>query len=226
VKKVLFVNSATSCHGRSANILERADLCIFTATTAEEALNIHREKHVDLLITELDPPEMAGDALCSRIRQEEELRNVSVLIICSDTPEEIRRAESCGANSYLLKPVEPERLSEHIAKFLGVMPRRDYRVIVKVQVYGVRGNATLFCTSRNISVSGLLVETDGLLAQGDRLSIMFFLPGACQIAAVGEVVRTERVESMLHHYGVRFISMSSQHRAEIEHFVAANTLPA
>ncbi len=210
---------------RDADILERADLRIFTATLAQEALRIHREEQVDLLVTDLDLPDMAGDELCSRIRQEEELRNVSVILVCSDTAEEIERTGSCGANACLLKPVEPSRLNEGIVKFLEVLPRRDYRIIVRIQVYGERGNLMLFCTSLNISVSGLLIETDGLLAQGDRLSIMFFLPDASQITAVGEVVRTERVRSMQHHYGIRFISMSPQHQAEIEQFVVANTLP-
>jgi CheY-like chemotaxis protein len=225
VKKILLVNHTTAFLAKEAGILDRVDLRIFTAGTAEEALRIHREELVDLLIAELDLPDLAGDVLCSRIRQEETLQNVSVIIVCSDTPEEIARTESCGANAHLLKPVAPGRLSESVTKFLGVLPRRDYRVVVRVQVYGVRGNATLFCTSYNISVSGLLIEADSLLAQGDRLSVMFFLPGSCQISAVGEVVRTEHVRSMQHHYGIRFISMSPQHQAEIENFVAANTMP-
>ncbi len=205
-------------------VLDRSDVHLFTASMAEEALRIHREELVDLLVTDLDLPDMAGDMLCSRVRQEEVLRKVSVVLICSDSPEEIERAESCGANARLVKPVDPVRFGEGVAKFLGVLPRRNCRVIVRVQVYGERGSATLFCTSCNISVSGLLVETDGLLAQGDRLSIMFFL-GASQITAIGEVVRTQHVKTMQHLYGIRFISIDSRHQAEIEHFVVANTLP-
>jgi CheY-like chemotaxis protein len=225
MKKVLIVNPVPMSSPVETDILNRADVCTFSAATAEEALRIHREELVDLLVTELDLPDMGGDMLCYRIRQEEALRNVSVILVCSDTPEEIERTESCGANTRLLKPVEPGQLCEDMAKFLSVFPRRDYRVIVRVQVYGERGNATLFCTSCNISVSGLLIETDGLLAEGDRISIMFFLPGTRQITAVGEIVRSVRVKSMCHHYGVRFISLSTQHQAEIEQFVAANTLP-
>ncbi len=225
MKKILFVNHTATLTAREADILDRVDLRILTADTAEDALRIHREETVDLLIAELDLPDMGGDILCARIRQEDALQSVSIIIVCSDNPEEIARAQSCGANTHLVKPVVPGRLSEDVAKFLGVLPRRDYRVVVRVQVYGVQGNATLFCTSYNISVSGILIEADSLLAQGDRLSIMFFLPGSSQITAVGEVVRTEHLRSMQHHYGIRFISLSPEHRTEIENFVAANTLP-
>jgi CheY-like chemotaxis protein len=222
MKKILLVNPASDSLARDKNILAREELRIFTAATAEEGLRIHREETVNLILTELDLPDMGGDALCSCVRQEEALKKVSIVVVCRDTAEETARAKSCGANARLLKPVKPEQLQECVGKFLDVPTRQDCRVLVRAQVYDERGATVLFGTSRNISVSGLLIESDDLLAVGDRISCMFFLPNASQITAVGEVVRTARLSRIMNQYGIKFISLKPQFQREIENFVAAS----
>lgn len=222
MKKALLINPDGDSLAWYKDILDRDDLRIFTAATAEEGLRIHREEKVNLLITELDLPDMGGDELCARIRRNSALMKVSVIIVCRDMPAEIRRADTCGANARLLKPVTPEQLDDRLGKLLAVPPRQDCRVLVRTQVYGERGATTLFCTSRNISVAGLLLECDDFLAVGDRISCMFFLPGQKQISAVGEVTRAARTSRIMHQYGVRFVSIYPHVRKEIEEFVTAN----
>jgi CheY-like chemotaxis protein len=221
MKKILIVNPVIDSLARDISILDRDELLIFTATTAEEGLRIHREDRVDLLLTELDLPGMGGDVLCSRIRHDQELKRVSIIVVCRNMPEEIKRAESCGANARLLKPVKPEQLEDCVERFLAVSTRQDCRVLVRTQVYSENGATTFFCTSYNISVSGFLLESDGLLAVGDRISCKFFLPNASQITAVGEVVRTTRLSRIINQYGIEFISLYPQVQSEIENFVAA-----
>ena len=222
MKKVLLINPDSVALAWDKNILDRDDLRIFTAATAEEGLRIHREEQVNLLITELDLPDMGGDELCARVRRNLALRKVSVAIVCRDIPAETMRADTCGANARLLKPVTPEQLDDCLVKLLAVPPRQDCRVLVRTQVFGERSGTTLFCTSRNISIAGLLLECDDFLAVGDRISCMFFLPSASQITAVGEVVWTTPLSRIMNQYGIRFISLYPQFRTEIENFVAAN----
>lgn len=226
MKKVLIIYPVGDALARDKNILDRDELRIFTASTAEEGLRIHREEMVNLLLTELDLPDMGGDVLCSRIRQDQALKRVSVVVVCRDLPEEIKRAENCGANARLLKPIKPEQLEDCVGKLLAVSTRQDCRVLVRTQVYSERGATTFFCTSRNISVSGFLLESDGLLAVGDRISCQFFLPNASQITTVGEVVRITRLSRIIHQFGIRFISLYPQVQSEIENFVAANAQAA
>jgi len=226
MKKVLLIHPSRDTLTRDTSFLDRDELRLFTATTAAEGLSIHREEMVNLLLTELDLPDMGGDVLCSRIRQNQALRRVSIVVVCRDLPEEINRAESCGANARLVKPVKPEQLEDCVGKLLAVSTRQDCRVLVRTQVYGERGATTIFCTLRNISVSGFLLESDGHLAVGNRISCQFFLPTASQITAVGEVVRTTRLSRIMNQFGIRFISLYPQVRSEIENFVAANAQTA
>jgi two-component system chemotaxis response regulator CheY len=221
MKKVLIINPVRDALARDTNILARDDLRIFTASTAEEGLRIHRKEMVNLILTDFDLPDMGGDVLCSRIRQEQTLRKVSIIVLCRDVPEEFARAKSCGANVRLLKPIKPELLEDCVGKLLDVPARQQCRVLVRAQLFGKQGMTTLFGTSRNISVSGLLIVSDDLLAVGERISCMFFLPGRRQITAVGEVVRTIRQSRIMHQYGIKFISLYPQVQTEIENFVAS-----
>jgi DNA-binding response OmpR family regulator len=221
MKKVLLINPSSDSLVTYKNLLDRDGFKIFTATTAEEGLRIHRKKMVDLLLTDLNLPDMGGDELCQLIRLEEDISKVSVIIICRNVPEEIKRAENCGANARLPRPFRLAQFDECVGKLLGVTTRQDCRVLVSVQVFDERRKGTLLGSAVNVSVSGLMIEADELLAVGDLISCRFLLPGTSLVTAAGEVVRATRKSRIVNQYGIRFISLDPQSRAEIEDFIDA-----
>ncbi len=220
MKKIIIVNSTHAFLERDKSILNRADFQIFTATSGEEALRIHREDRANLIVVDLDLPDMGGDGLCSRVRNESAIRNVSIILVCHDVLEELERVSTCGANAWVTKPVRPEQLVESVGQLLAVSLRRGYRVLLQARVRGERESTSFFCTSHNISVSGILLETDKPLDPGDGITCSFFLPGSRQIVVDGEVARCEKKPDGVCHYGVRFIDLAPNSREEIERFIA------
>jgi DNA-binding response OmpR family regulator len=220
MKKIIIVNAIHAFLERDKSILSRADFRIFTATSGKEALRIHQEEKVNLLVADLALPDMGGDVLCSLVRKESTIRNVSIILVCQNLPEELERVSTCGANAWVTKPVRPEQLVESVGQLLAVSLRRGYRVLLKAKVHGARENVSFFCTSHNISVSGILLETEKLLEPGNRITCTFFLPGSRQIAVDGEVVRFDKKSDGMHHYGVRFTDLAPEFREEIERFIA------
>jgi DNA-binding response OmpR family regulator len=220
MKKILLVNTVVTFYNRNKSLLNRAEFRILTANSGEEALEVHRREQADLIIAELDMPDMPGDLLCAHLRTEKELKNVSVILVCADTPEDRNRVAQCGANAWITKPINPKKLLERIGQLLAVSTRKGYRVLLKAHIRGEQESAPFFCTSHNISATGILFETDKFLGQGDRITCTFFLPGACQITADGEIVRSLRIPDGGFHYGVRFINLAPEYRGEIERFVA------
>ena len=69
MKKILLVNHQEAFLQRNKNLLNRAGFLILTATSASEALRVHSEQSVDVVISLLEMPQMGGDALCTLIRQ-------------------------------------------------------------------------------------------------------------------------------------------------------------
>ena len=219
MKKVLIVDSLKSLIDKEKSLLNRSDIRISTATSSEEALAIHRSGKMDLIITDLDMPGISGDKLCSIIRKDEDLKHVSIIIICSGSRSDIERIKRCKANLHVVKPIRPVQFLESVSSLLDVPERKSYRVLLKATITGKFNNEPFFCSSQNISVSGLLIETEKQLEKGDLLSCSFFLPGSGSVITEAEVMRTVQDETGSFKYGIRYVGISPAYRDAIDKFI-------
>ena len=99
----------------------------------------------------------------------------------------------------------------------GAEKRGCLRGLIKVALKGIFERDFFFSTALNISASGILIETDKILAQGDRIVCSFILQR--KIEVTGEVVRAIRKAPDVYHYGVRFLNPTANAKAQIEEFV-------
>jgi c-di-GMP-binding flagellar brake protein YcgR len=153
------------------------------------------------------------------IRQDQTLKNVSVIITCDNNPASIERATHCGANAYLKKPFHSDHLTEKVTALLSIPRRQSYRVLLKASVNGAQENDFFYCSSRDISVAGIMIETERIVNKGDMLSLLFVLPGHGQISAEGEVMRIDN-RGTVPGYGIRFLHLSHTNREAIKAFIA------
>lgn len=219
MKKILIVEDLNTFVEKEKSILNRADFRIFTAASGEEALAVHRMEKMDLIIADLDMPGMSGDALCSSIRKDAELKQVSLVIVCANRKSDIERSSNCKANAYVTKPIDPPRLLETVTRLLDIPERKSYRVILKVTIRSTAKSDSFFCSSRNISASGLLIETDRVLEKDDRITCSFFLPKSERIIADAQVMRVDQNPDATFLCGVRFIDLGPGPQSAIEEFV-------
>lgn len=94
-------------------------------------------------------------------------------------------------------------------------------MLLSVNIEGSSREASFFCRSENISATGLLLETDRSLEEGDRLKCSFFLPDSGQIIVSGEIARKIEAPDKpgLKRYGVKFGKLDPGARSAIEVFV-------
>lgn len=203
------------------SFLKRADIKVFTAASNDEALKIHREERVHLIITQLDMPGMTSEQFCSLVREDPELRAVSVIMICTNNRAEIEQSSRCRANAVILRPVNPALLLAKAQQLLDISWRETYRVLLSLTVDGNAKDTPFFCRSQNISTSGMLIETDKTLPHGDRVICSFFLPDSMRIQAAGEIVRIpqQATGSTVKQYGVKFSNLTPEARQALEAFV-------
>ncbi len=77
------------------------------------------EEDVDLIITDLNMPNLDGYSLIDTLRQNVEHRSTPIIILTSEEDEEDReRGLSVGANSYLVKPFNARVLAEEVSKYI------------------------------------------------------------------------------------------------------------
>jgi CheY-like chemotaxis protein len=220
-KKKLMIADGTGSIAETARVLKkRRDLTVYTVKTAEDALALHAEEHADFIIADLNLPEMGGDTLCTRIRSDDELKRVYISLVCNGRKSELQRCGKCGANNYIKLPLDTSDIAERIDRVLELAGNRAERVLVKITVNGMYNHESFFCTSRNISATGMLIETDKTLARGESISCSFFLPDTERVEAMGTVVRIATgEEDAAHAYGIAFSDITDEARNAIHSFI-------
>ena len=221
MKKVLISDDVKAILDKEKNILAREGFQLFNASTTDDVLSLHRAEKVALIIMGLDLPGMKCEDVCSLIRGNQALRAVSMIILCPDNPAALARGAKCGANVVMTLPVNAALLMEKAQQFLDISSRESYRVLLSVKVEGSSKDAAFFCRSENISTTGMLVETDKILAKGDRLICSFFLPGSKQLKISGEILRVikQAAGSKSQRYGIKFSQIDDETKSAIEIFV-------
>ncbi len=219
MKKILIADGLDPFIREEKTILDRDDFEIFTAKSGLDALEVHLANKMDLILADLNIPDMPGDELAMEIRKKPSLKHVSIIMITSLKKADLERCVTCGANDYITRPIDSRKLLEKVAWLIDVRERRDLRVLIKARVVGAFGREPFFGTTHNISVSGLLLETEKILARGDEISSSFFIPDLERISARGLVVRIARQERLFR-YGIRFLDLSERDKAIIDEYIS------
>jgi PAS domain S-box-containing protein len=90
----------------------RSDLEMITATTGGGGLEAADQSRPDLILLDVQLPDMNGDEVLWRLRQNPALRDIPVVAISGDaTSQQMKRLMDLGAQEYLTKPLDlPEVL--------------------------------------------------------------------------------------------------------------------
>jgi two-component system, OmpR family, response regulator MtrA len=89
------------------------------------ALNACRETHPDVVLLDVSMPgELTGLEVCRRIRADEDLGGVRVMLLTARAREEdLNSGYAAGADDYLVKPFTPRELTRRIEELLRRPPR-------------------------------------------------------------------------------------------------------
>lgn len=119
--RILIVDDAGLVRRFHRNALEKAGFAVWEALNGVEALEKVLAVPVDLVVLDINMPQMDGLTFLKALRSREEpCRAVPVLMISTEAGEHDREAaRAAGANFYLVKPVAPELLVEHVALMCG-----------------------------------------------------------------------------------------------------------
>src|ERR1700692_3816959 len=81
--------------------------------------NLSGPEKIHLILTDINMPVMDGLKLVSLVRQNNQLRNIPIIIITTEGAEEDReRGLALGANAYTSKPIQSSHLIKTISELL------------------------------------------------------------------------------------------------------------
>jgi len=97
------------------------DLCsCHEAGNGLEAIEVLGNTPVDVVLTDINMPQMNGEELVERLASSPTYRSIPVLVVSTDRSDDrLQRMLALGARGYLTKPFLPETLGSAIRKVLG-----------------------------------------------------------------------------------------------------------
>jgi two-component system chemotaxis response regulator CheY len=97
----------------------RADLAFTHATSGLEAIERLSLKPFDLVVLDLNMPDIGGIEVLEFVRGQDKLRSLPIVIVTTrgdDTSRE--RALKAGASSYMTKPFTPDAILDQVERLL------------------------------------------------------------------------------------------------------------
>jgi type IV pilus assembly protein PilB len=96
-------------------LLRREGFDVLEAATGQQAIDIAMRERPDLLIIDLNMPEMNGYEAISRLRTDDEMAALPILVLTADESAGVeRRVLELGADDYIVKPFDPEVLLSRV----------------------------------------------------------------------------------------------------------------
>jgi len=101
---ILVVDDSFTTRTLEKNILEAAGYRVMVASDGDQAWSLLREAVCHLLVADVQMPGMDGFELTSRVRSDDRLKHLPVVLVTSlDSPEDRRRGLEAGADAYITK---------------------------------------------------------------------------------------------------------------------------
>lgn len=218
MKKVIIAQSILQDIEGHDTLFRRGHIRLYAAQSSEEIIHLHGVEQADIVITDYALPLMGAVKMCTVIRGDAKLKHVSIIVLGESSRVFEIQCRETGANAYLSRPVDTVALFSEVSELLFVPQRKSMRVLMRATVKGVGGTANFFAASQDVSISGMLLETDRFLKLGAQLVCSFHIAHS-EIIAQCIVVREDKVASGRYRYGVNFLNLDTKSLVIIEQFV-------
>ena len=126
---ILYVEDNVANYNLVERIMaQREKIRLFSAKRGDVALQLALESRPDLILLDLNLPDMHGTEVLRRLRADPATMEVPVVVISADaSPSQIERLLAAGARNYLTKPFNIERLLYTVDEVLEEQARQRDR---------------------------------------------------------------------------------------------------
>jgi two-component system chemotaxis response regulator CheY len=121
-RRVLVVDDANLTRAYYRAALEGGGFIVDEALNGLEALEKLAIEPVDLLIVDVNMPQMDGLTFLQKLRrQDTPVAGIPALVTSTESgQQDVEAARAAGANFYLTKPLTQEKLAQYAAMFCGL----------------------------------------------------------------------------------------------------------
>ncbi|GAB4536240.1 MAG: response regulator [Thermodesulfovibrionia bacterium] len=122
MKSVLIVDDSNAIRSLIRSVIEDiGDINVFEAATGFEALKTLPQHKLDLILVDINMPDINGLELTNFIKTSNQYRHIPVIIITTEaSDEDKKKGLGLGAKAYVTKPFKYDELQELIRGSLGL----------------------------------------------------------------------------------------------------------
>ena len=156
---ILIVEDSPTQALQLQSLLEESGYKVSVVTNGADGLSRLKEHPPDLVISDIVMPEMDGYELCRKIKADNDLKSIPVLLLTQLTePEDIIKGLDVGADNFVTKPYNPKLLLSQIEYILiNRTMRTSPRIEMGIEVFFAGGRH--FINSDRIQILDLLFST-------------------------------------------------------------------
>ncbi len=119
MKRVLIVDDSISMRQMVGFTLREGGFEVLEAEHGQDALDKLQGSSVDLVITDLNMPVMDGITLIQHLRKQPAMKTKPILMLTTEgLAEKKAQGKAAGATGWIIKPFDPEKLLQTVAKVL------------------------------------------------------------------------------------------------------------
>jgi Response regulators consisting of a CheY-like receiver domain and a winged-helix DNA-binding domain len=120
-KHILIVDDSKTVRNLVAFILKKEG---FRVTQAEDGLDglekLYSSADIDLIISDVNMPRMDGFTFIRNVREQAAYRDLPIVVLSTEGQEkDIKQGIALGANLYMVKPAQPEKMVKNVMMLLG-----------------------------------------------------------------------------------------------------------
>ena len=119
-KRILAVDDSGSLRQMVSFSLKSAGYQVVEAVDGQDGLEKAKRGEFDLVLTDQNMPRMDGLTLIRSLRGLASYQKVPILVLTTEASNEMKqKGRAAGANGWLVKPFDPQRLIEVVKKVIG-----------------------------------------------------------------------------------------------------------
>lgn len=116
---MLIVDDAATMRQMVSFTLKQGGYEVVEAVHGQDALNKLQSNTVDLIITDLNMPVMDGITLIQNVRKMPAMKSKPILMLTTEgLAAKKEQGKAAGASGWIVKPFDPEKLLQTLAKVL------------------------------------------------------------------------------------------------------------
>ncbi|HEU0265948.1 MAG TPA: response regulator [Geobacterales bacterium] len=177
--KILLVDDVRLFVEIERGFLQQSPVEILTAANGAEALAMIRAHHPQLVVMDINMPQMDGLQCCAAVKADPAIQSIPVILLTNaDRKQDHDACIKVGCDALLSKPIDGKLFRERLHAFLPTIDRRGPRISCSMPVQIDHAEGIVPGVLLELSMGGAYVASNVNVSRNEEALLTFRVPAA------------------------------------------------